>query len=112
MSFVFYVFLLFIDEIQLGICQTAVLDIAVFSTVFRIVFLYRCRYVWIIRSGLGAFAVHTVRIIREYVQIRQQFCVDLFYDLLCQHTVRDFLHPARPQSRKQQLSGFLPVQIR
>ena len=54
MSFVFYVFLLFIDEIQLGICQTAVLDIAVFSTVFRIVFLYRCRYVWIIRSGLGA----------------------------------------------------------
>lgn len=49
MSFVFYVFLLFIDEIQLGICQTAVLDIAVFSTVFRIVFLYRCRYVWIIR---------------------------------------------------------------
>ena len=78
MSFVFYVFLLFIDEIQLGVCQTAVLDIAVFSTVFRIVFLYRCRYVWIIRSGLGA----------------------------------DFLHPARPQSRKQQLSGFLPVQIR
>ena len=54
MSFVFYVFLLFIDEIQLGVCQTAVLDIAVFSTVFRIVFLYRCRYVWIIRSGLGA----------------------------------------------------------
>ena len=52
MSFVFYVFLLFIDEIQLGVCQTAVLDIAVFSTVFRIVFLYRCRYVWIIRSGL------------------------------------------------------------
>ena len=50
MSFVFYVFLLFIDEIQLGVCQTAVLDIAVFSTVFRIVFLYRCRYVWIIRS--------------------------------------------------------------
>ena len=99
MSFVFYVFLLFIDEIQLGVCQTAVLDIAVFSTVFRIVFLYRCRYVWIIRSGLGAFARHTVRIIREYVQIRQQFCVD-------------FLHPARPQSRKQQLSGFLPVQIR
>ena len=48
MSFVFYVFLLFIDEIQLGVCQTAVLDIAVFSTVFRIVFLYRCRYVWII----------------------------------------------------------------
>ena len=46
MSFVFYVFLLFIDEIQLGVCQTAVLDIAVFSTVFRIVFLYRCRYVW------------------------------------------------------------------
>ena len=45
MSFVFYVFLLFIDEIQLGVCQTAVLDIAVFSTVFRIVFLYRCRYV-------------------------------------------------------------------
>ena len=39
MSFVFYVFLLFIDEIQLGVCQTAVLDIAVFSTVFRIVFL-------------------------------------------------------------------------
>ena len=35
-----------------------------------------------------AFARHTVRIIREYVQIRQQFCVDLFYDLLCQHTVR------------------------
>ena len=88
MSFVFYVFLLFIDEIQLGVCQTAVLDIAVFSTVFRIVSLYRCRYVWIIRSGLGAFARHTVRIIRKYVQIRQQFCVDLFYDLLCQHTVR------------------------
>ena len=59
----FMFFLLFIDEIQLGVCQTAVLDIAVFSTVFRIVFLYRCRYVWIIRSGLGAFARHTVRIL-------------------------------------------------
>ena len=61
MSFVFYVFLLFIDEIQLGICQTAVLDIAVFSTVFRIVFLYRCRYVWIIRSGPSVSSGNTFK---------------------------------------------------
>ena len=77
-----------VHKIQIIVCQTSGLHVTVFCTILCIVSLYRCRYIRIIYAGLRAFSRRTVRIIRKYVQIRQKFGIDLFYDFLCQYTIR------------------------